>query len=202
MENDIQTLKDFVGGKISEKDFEQQLYANPNLEKLLSDSKLDWHGTYLQDTTPFLYLAEQNYKSASGKLNAQGTVSLFLTKIGMDSTSSSTFFDEYDIILSTRPKYVNAEFNFIDKYILPKDKQLSKAEQKLYIKQQYNQLFKYQSKPPKWIQNPNWPIKNDKPLYFLGQVEIKNCHLFHDDGYVYLFVDQETGAIESIKQFY
>ncbi|WP_300687257.1 hypothetical protein [Chryseobacterium sp.] len=202
MENEIQILRDFVGGKISEKDFEQQLYTNKDLEKLLSDPKPNWRGTYLQDTTPFLYLAEQNYKSVSGKLNAQGTVSLFLTKTGIEVTPSAKYSDEYDLLLCTSPKYINAGTEFIEKHILPKDKTLLKTEQKQYIKQRYAELFKYQTKPPKWIQNPDWLIKNDKPLFFSGQIEIKNSDLFHDAGWVYLFVDQETKTIESIKQFY
>lgn len=202
MTDEIQILKDFAEGKLSDKNFEQQLYTNSDLEKLLSDSSLNWQGTYLQNTSPFLYLVEQDYNSAEGKVNAQGTVSLFLSKIGMETTSSAKYSDEYDLLLSTSPKYINAGTEFIEKYILPKDKMLSKADQKLYIKQRYAELFKYQTKPPKWIQNPDWLIKNDKPLFFLGQIEIKNSDLFHDAGWVYLFVDQETKTIESVKQFY
>lgn len=202
MTDEIQILKDFAEGKLSDKNFEQQLYTNSDLEKLLSDSSLNWQGTYLQNTSPFLYLVEQDYNSAEGKVNAQGTVSLFLSKIGMETTSSAKYSDEYDLLLSTSPKYINAGTEFIEKHILPKDKMLSKADQKMYIKQRYAELFKYQTKPPKWIQNPDWLIKNDKPLFFLGQIEIKNSDLFHDAGSVYLFVDQETKTIESVKQFY
>lgn len=39
-------------------------------------------------------------------------------------------------------------------------------------------------------------------MCFLGQVNIQNCDLFHDNGSVYLFVDAETGNIETVKQFY
>ncbi|CAH0188187.1 hypothetical protein [Chryseobacterium sp. Bi04] len=202
MADGIQILKDFVGNTISEKDFEQQLYTNPDLEKILSDPSITWQGTYLQDTNPFLFLAEQDYKSSVGKLNAHGAVKLFLSKIGVEFTSSTEYSDEYNLILSTSPKYIDADPDFIEKYILPEDKTLSKADQKLYMKQRYAHLFKYQTKPPQWIQNPNWPIKNDKPFFFLGQIDIKDCDLFHDNGCVYLFVDPETEAIETVKQFY
>ncbi|MCJ7932553.1 MAG: hypothetical protein MUW56_02690 [Chryseobacterium sp.] len=201
MSDEIQILKDFVEGKLSDKNFEQQLYTNLELEKLLSDPSINWQGTYLQNTSPFLYLAEQDYKSTTGRLNAHGTIKLFLSTIGIEITPSTKYTDEYDLILRTSPRYVAAEASFIEKYILPRDKKLSKSDQKQYIKQRYTELFKYLTKPPEWVQNPNWPIKDNKPLFFLGQIEIKNCDLF-DDGCVYLFVDQETGAIESVKQFY
>ena len=70
------------------------------------------------------------------------------------------------------------------------------------IKKTIAQLFKYQTKPPKWIQNPDWLIKNDQPSYFLRQVDIKKNDLFHDDGCVYLFVDAENGTVETVKQFH
>lgn len=38
--------------------------------------------------------------------------------------------------------------------------------------------------------------------FFLQQVEIKNCEHFHDDGFIYLFVNQETKKIETVTQFY
>lgn len=198
----IQILKDFVEGIVSEQEFQQQLYGNPDLEKVLSDPSINWQGTYLKDTTVFLFLAEQDYKNAEGRLNAQGTVKLFLNKMGINATVSTRIADEYDLLLDTRPKYTDADTGFIEKYILPKDKTLSKSDQKKYIKQRYSQLFKYQTKPPVWIQNPVWPIKKGQPLYFLGQIEIKKGDLFHDGGWVYLFIDHETGTLETVKQFY
>lgn len=89
MTNEIQISKDFVEGKLSDKDFEQQLYTNPVMEELLSDPTIHWHGTYLQDTTPFLYMVEQNYRTLDGRLKAQGATQLFLTKIGIGATPST-----------------------------------------------------------------------------------------------------------------
>lgn len=202
MTPELQILIHFLEEKLSLKDFEQQLYTNSELEQLLSDTSINWDGTYLKNTTAFLYLLEQNYNHAEGKLNAQGAVQLFLSKKGIEISASKQFAEDYDLILSTSPKYIDADPDFIERHILPKDKTLSKAEQKKQMKQRYAELFKYQTKPPKWIQNPDWLIKDDKPLFFLGQFEIKNCNLFHDNGSVYLFVDPETGNIETVKQFY
>ena len=196
----IKILTDFTEGSLSDKDFEQQLYTNSALEKLLSDSAINWHGTYLHNTNPYLYLSEQNYKSYAGRLNAYGAVKLFLTKIGLEVTPSTKYEDEYNLLLNASPTYVDAEPSFVEKYILPVDKTLSAAHQKQFIKRRYAELFKYQTRPPKWIQNPDWPIKAEKPLFFLGQLEVKNCAFFHDDGAIYLFLDTETGSIETVQQ--
>ncbi|KFF19242.1 hypothetical protein [Chryseobacterium sp. JM1] len=202
MADEIQILKDFVEGKLSDKDFEQQLYTNQDLEKQLSNPAIDWQGTYLQNTTAYFYLIEQDYKNAEGRLNAHGAVQLFLSKIGVEIIASPQKSDEYEFILSTSPKYIDTDAGFIEQYILPKDKTLSKSEQKQYIKQRYTELFKFQTKPPKWIQNPEWPVKNNLPLFFLGQIEIKKGEFFHDEGSMYLFMDPATGIMETVKQFY
>lgn len=202
MTDEFKILVDFAEGKLSSKDFEQEIYTNKKLEALLSDETVDWSGTYLQDSSPFLFLAEQNYDSADGRLNAQGAVTLFLEKMNIEVHSSNQFSEDYDLLLSTSPKYLDIRPEFFEKYILPTDGSLSKSDKKQMIKKTIAQLFKYQTKPPKWIQNPDWLIKNDQPLYFLGQVDIKKNDLFHDDGCVYLFVDPETGTVETVKQFY
>ncbi|TDX86360.1 hypothetical protein [Epilithonimonas xixisoli] len=202
MTDEFRILVDFAEGKLSSKDFEQEIYTNKKLEALLSNETVDWSGTYLQDSSPFLFLAEQNYDSADGRLNAQGAVQLFLKKMNIEVQSTKQYSEDYDLLLATSPKYLDIQPDFFEKYILPTDRSLSKPDKKLMIKKTIAELFKYQTKPPKWIQNPNWLIKNNKPLYFLGQVDIKKSDLFHDDGSVYLFADTETGSIETVKQFY
>lgn len=202
MAKEIQILTQFIEGNLSPKEFEEQLFTNPILETFLSAADINWKGTYLEGTTLFLFLAEQDYNSPTGILNAQGTIELFFKKAGIEVTPSNKYAEEYNLISMLSPKYIDADSEFIEKYILPSDKTLSKTEQKQLIKNRYTELFKFQSKPPKWIQNPQWPIKNDKPLFFLAQVDIKDCEFFHDNGSIYLFLDPETKTIETIQQFY
>ena len=64
-----------------------------------------------------------------------------------------------------------------------------------------DKYFKYQTKPPTWIQNPEWIIKNETPLFFVGQIKL-NHPAFHDEGAVYVFLDTETGEIETVMQFF
>lgn len=198
----IKILVDFAEGRLSDKDFEQELYSNKELEVLLSDEKINWYGTYLHGSSPFLFLAEQNYKTAEGIINAQGAVKMFLEKLDIEVSSTDKYSEEYDLLHTAVPKYLDLDSEFFEKFIMPADRSLSKAEKKQIIKKNIDQLFNYQTKPPKWIQNPNWLIRDDRPMYFLGQLEIKNCVKFHDDGCVYLFMDTETGNIETVKQYY
>lgn len=202
MTEEIKILLNFAEGKLPSKDFEKEIYNNKNLEKLLSDKTIIWDGTYLQKSNPFLFLAQQNYNTASGRLNAQGTVALFLKKMNVSVSLSKKYSEEYDLLLASSPKYLDIDPDFFEKHILPANTSVTKSAKKVIIKKKIEELFRYQTKPPKWIQNPNWLIKNNKPMFFLGQVEIKDCDVFHDNGCVYLFADVETGVIETVKQFY
>ncbi|MBP9596108.1 MAG: hypothetical protein KBE24_04945 [Fusobacteriaceae bacterium] len=202
MENEIKILKDFVEGTLSCKDFEQEMYNNKKLEKLLSDQTVNWYGTHFHESNPYLVLLERSYNNANGRLNAQEDARLFLEKMNIEINPTNKYLEAYDLLLTASPKYLDIDPDFFEKNILPIDKSLSKAEKKAEIKKNIEQLFKYQTKPPQWIQNPDWPIKKNKPLFFLGQVAIKNCNLFHDNGAVYLFVDTETTNIETITQLY
>lgn len=202
MTDDIKILVDFAEGRLLGKQFEQELYSNKKLEVLLSDEKINWSGTYLDGSSPFLFLAQQNYKKADGIINAQGAVKMFLEKINIEVSSTDNYSEEYDLLHTTIPKYLDLDSEFFEKFIMPADRSLSKTDKKQIIKKNIKQLFNYQTKPPKWIQDPNWLIRDDRPMYFLGQLEIKSCVQFHDDGCVYLFMDTETGNIETIKQYY
>lgn len=202
MKEEIQLLTEFIKGKMSSTEFEQQLYTNPSLELFLSTAEINWSGTYLEGTNAFLYLIEQNYSNAEGSLNAQGTAILFLQKLGIETAPTSDYTEHHHFISTLSPAYIDADPAFIEKNIIPADQTLSKPELKSFIKTKYSELFAYQSKPPKWIQNPQWPIKNDKPLFFLAQVDIKDCPFFHDNGSIYLFLDPQTGTVETIQQFY
>lgn len=203
MEKELLFLKDFVEGKIKGPELELALLENPALEVLLSDDSLNWSGTYISETTPFLYLAGQNLKTIAGCYNAQEFLGLFLTKKGISFSAYKAYEEAHSLILDAQPKYIDADMAFIEKYVLPvRDGLKSRQEIKQAIKMRFSELFRYQAKPPKWVQSPQWMVKGDRPLFFLGQFEVKDCALFRDNGFVYLFVNEENGEIETVKQFY
>ena len=198
--NTIEILLQFVAGEISLKEFEHELYTNKEMEELLCDKSINWSGTYIS-TNLYDYLIELNYSRIESKVNAIGALELFFQEKGIEYVASKKHSEIYNLFSSTQPKYIDIESVFFEKFILPLDKDLSKSELKQYIRENYEKYFKYQSKPPKWIQNPQWIIKNDKPLFFIGQLELKN-EAFHDNGFIYAFLDTETGEVETVKQFY
>ena len=193
----------FIAGEIDTATFENALYSDPALEELLRDPSINWSGTYIvsQVTDLYEYLIMQNYSRLDDKVNVIGALELFLQKKGIKYSKGDANLELYGLMLDTQPKYIDVNSAFFEKHILPSDRNMTKAELKKTIRENYIKHFKYQTKPPLWLQNPDWIIKNDKPLFFIGQLKLVN-DIFHDDGAVYVFLDAETGDIETVKQFY
>lgn len=202
MENVTAILLKFVEGKITVQDFENELYTNTKLEEVLRQST-DWSGTYIGNaaTDLYNYLITLDYSGMDGQINAISVLELYFTKEGITYSKTNKYPELYDLILASQPKYLDVDMPFIEKYILPADENLTKAELKKMIRSNFERYFKFQNKPPRWLQSPAWIIKDEKPLFFIGQLELKS-KLFHDDGAVYLFLSEDTGEIETVKQFY
>ena len=198
----ITILKKFAEGTLTDQELERQLQENPQMEACLCNPSLDWHNTYLQHTTPYLYLAEMNIQTLTGRYEAQAMIQLFLEKSGIKSVDYKKYREDYELISRAQPKYVDAPPAFIEKHILLKESEHSKTAQQQLAKERFAALFRFHGKPPKWIQNPAWPIINEKPLFYLGALPIKNCDLFHDDGCIYIFTDPDTGLMTTIQQWY
>jgi hypothetical protein len=201
MDKAIKTALDFVEGRLSGKEFEQILYSDQDLEHLLQDESLKWHNTYIK-SNPYYFLIQLNYDDPGGLLNAQGAVALFLKTRGVSFQADRSISDLHWLLLSVQPKWVGVDAGYLAKHLLPKAEGRTDRELKDWLKAKVKELFRYHRKPPKWIQSPNWPITENGPLYFLGQIKLESCELFHDDGAAFLFLDPKTGETRTVIQLY
>lgn len=62
-------------------------------------------------------------------------------------------------------------------------------------------------KPPAWIQGSEWPFQGDKPMLFVGQIDISAgssdlaSDYFHDDASVYVFLGKKGPAKVIVQQY-
>ncbi|WP_036153784.1 hypothetical protein [Maribacter forsetii] len=204
MQKSQKILKSFVEGSLSSQEFEQELISNIELIEFLSNENLVSDNMNLEGlSSPYYYLIDQNYNNAGARLNAHDICSKILNVINIEFIATTAYDEFYDLIISSQPKYLDIDTLFFENHIYkPEYKTLSKSSQKKEIKKIILRLFQFESKAPKWIQNPQWLIEDNKPLYFLGQYAIKNSNVFHDDGFIYLFIKKDTKEIRTIVQLY
>ena len=195
----IEILVSFVEGKIDGRELDAAL-ATEEMKSLLSTFE---DVRYPASTNHHRRLHDnQNRASLGGLVNSEGIIEDFLKKAGVEFQSARRFGKIYTLILKTLPKYLDPPLEYITEKVLPSDSALSDAQKQKLMKERFKEYFRFLSKPPNWIQNPDWPIHEGKPLTFIGQIEIESSELFHDDGAAYVFCDPSTGSFETIAQFH
>ena len=86
----------------------------------------------------------------------------------------------------------------LNKYINEAPEGLKKTEKKKWIKNRVKQDFKYDKTPPRWVQDPEWPIVDGSPLVFKKQSKMT----LEDERVFYTFYHPETKEETVVIQFY
>jgi len=195
----------FVEGKMTVEEFQKELQTNSGLIEILSENIAEASAHLTRDSL-YDYIKRCNTNTLGGLVDILGELRKFLV------TQQVTFkFNEeprnlFGLMLDSMPAYldmdvdVNSTF-FINQIVPIIEQEITKTEKKKQIREKFKSLFQYQSKPPRWIQSPEWLTKGDTPLFFVGQVDLKHSS-FHDNGAVYVFLDTKSGEIKTVQQFY
>lgn len=73
-----------------------------------------------------------------------------------------------------------------------------------WLDRQIGQHFIALGRRPEWIQDPQWPFVDGKPMVFAGQIDIavrdESTDFFHDDTSLYIFVGRKVKPIVVIQQ--
>jgi len=195
----LQTIIDFVQGSLTSEEFKNEIFTNEAFEKLLDDTDEISSDSYIGLNT-YLFIIQQDFSDPGDVLSIQGALTQFLDRRNVQYNQTNEHSDLFDLLLEIQPAYLDIDTLFLKNKVLEKAPDLPKTELKKWLKSRIKELFKYATKPPAWIQSPNWPIKNESPLIFLGQLKISDY--FHDEAQAYVFHDPETGSCETIIQTY
>jgi hypothetical protein len=60
-------------------------------------------------------------------------------------------------------------------------------------------MFRCLREPPDWIQGPEWPWADGRPMVFVGSIDAPP-RTFHDDARFYVFWSPEVGTRECVIQ--
>jgi hypothetical protein len=195
----LQFIIDFVEGRVGTKAFADRLYEDKALEELLSDDSLEWGSTCIV-TNPYYYCIEQDFGSASGSLNAQGALELFLERKGVAFAPSKDAGKKLDLLRRVQPSWLDVDTRWLEHTVVSEAGDRSGKELERWLRTRLKELFRCHKRPPRWLQSPAWPIGDNGPLYFLGQIALDRCEHFHDVAAVYVFLDPVSGTTETIIQ--
>lgn len=195
----IKELVEFVEGKMSFEEFKKNYEENPDYYKLLDDKNPGEQFRCLSNITVNENMKLLKWSTADGKLVVHRSIMFFLLYYNVEINPTQMYQERVEFLVNIQPSYVNIEDEeFLNNIINQAPKELTFKKQKIWIKNKIKEIFKFDMKPPKWVQDPEWPIVDGKPLVFKGQTKEK----IDDERVYYTFYNPETKEEKVIIQFY
>jgi len=116
-------------------------------------------------------------------------------KINLNDSELNKDVQEYLFLQKMLPSWVGVnDISFLQNLINSAPNQLTAAQKLEWGKAKVKELFKYVDKKPNWIQEPDWPIIDKRPLIFTHQETVQ-------DGFEkYYFYDERTSKEVIIEQ--
>ena len=197
MKVEFQPIFDFVTDKIGAIDFfEKNLYQNDKLQGELEMAKEAL--PFANGDTLLMFLLQGNPQNLEFLVDAKDALRSFLIAQGIEVSDHSIRRDLrlLNVIGSVQPKWLDIEASYFQPEIdfCGDDIALLKRS----IKEKINGEFLYLKKPPSWLQSPKWPIRNGKPLVFVGELDMSDAT--HDTSRAFIFFEKLTNSFEVISQ--
>ncbi|MCL2522492.1 MAG: hypothetical protein FWE36_06500 [Erysipelotrichales bacterium] len=194
----IENLIEFIEGKTSFDIFWREYKNNTYLQKML-EIKLGEKYQRFGNRTINENIEKSNSNTLYGRAVIYEDIYCYLLYRGIQFNRNDIYSKELEYRNSLQPSYVSIEDeDFLNQIIESAPNDLSKTNQKKWIKDKIKSLFLFDKKPPRWIQDPEWPIVDGKPLVFIKQTK----ETLNDERVFYTFYNPESGEETIVVQFY
>ena len=184
-------IKNFIEGKISSEDFQNEVVENDGLQNYL-ENNARYTPRFLKESGDKLwaYLACIDVGYVGGRYDMHALVyELFKEN---DYKPAKKYADDFRVYLKLLEAVGYVDCPEITEELIRSLPPVKFSEKVKILKTKIKEIFRYDENPPEWIQEPDWQCRNGKPMIFRGQYDI-------DGGCRYIFYDDE-GIIE-IEQY-
>ena len=174
------------------------LYAHLDaFERFLSQDPHLKHGNYVGGSA-FQFLIACDFGATTGVLDAQGAITDYFNRNHIAYEAKSDARDLVNLMLSVLPRYVDPNVDWLIARYSKLNEWRGKETSKRLLRSKIAEDFRFLTKPPDWIQSPHWPIGDDAPYIFFGQIKVER--FFHDSAAVYVFFEERSGRTENVIQ--
>jgi hypothetical protein len=191
----VDMVKAYVEGELDFAVFQQNVENNPELQRFLEIQS--FKPAYVEQENLLLYLFDLK-PSAGSNLDARDALSKLLIDLGIDHKTNLASDEDYSLVLQAMPEWVDPEDEYITQLIASIPSSENRPNRLKAMKAVIVKDFCHLKKPPRWLQSAKWPMANDMPMIFVGQLSLGN--LLHDDAQVFIFVDHQAVNIRTIVQ--
>ncbi|MDO5667750.1 MAG: hypothetical protein Q4G44_08015 [Alcaligenaceae bacterium] len=189
-------IKDFVQGQIELS--ELQDYLNHDFEAVATLKRAQAIPPFTgRDRDAFAYLNSLDAQCVEDCLHAQDMLSCLLNKNEIKYKATKKYERIHDFKNKVQPKWLLVDEVVLQSILDSFDKSSGKSFIK-YAKSKLAESYKIKSKPPKWLQEPQWPISSaGRPLTFVEQKKSEHEQAISCE---YVFLDEDTGEYKTIMQ--
>ena len=206
---------DFATGKISTEKFWDMYKKDTTLRDALINDKKRQYGVFKfniqtgrftrlniptdsqYEFNPDNILQKVDINNLNHRYELFTIVNRFLVERGINIENRTLNPDirTYLFFYKMLPSWVDVvDVNFLKKIYDEAPANLSKHDKLIWCKKKVKELFKYETKKPRWIQQPEWPIIDNRPFIFRYQKT-------SPEGFEqYFFYDPYTGKTRIIEQ--
>ncbi len=184
-------IKNFIEGKISSEDFQNEVVLNDALQNYL-ESNARYTPRFLKESGDklWVYLACIDVSYVGGRYDMHALVYELFKENGYKPAKK--YADDFRVYLKLLDAVGYVDCPEITEELIRSLPPVKFSEKVKILKTKIKEIFRYDENPPEWIQEPDWQCRNGKPMIFRGQYDI-------DGGCRYIFYDDE-GIIE-IEQY-
>lgn len=135
--------------------------------------------------------------SISDNLNIFGTISTIFCYLYPTTICTKKYRDRFSLYLdSIRDCFDGPEVTeLVQRIIQDALLENTRKKQQHYAKSRIKTYFHVESKTPRWIQGPEWPMGASSPMRFISQERINESVHYH-------FEDIDSGERRIVKQYY
>lgn len=200
---ELQAILDFVSGATRPETFSHALKSSPGFGELLDDATELPNPSYITIAgcpNTYAYLLTLDFARLGDALDAQGALQQFMDRRHIAYVRTDEYSSLHSLLIEAQPAWLDVDTEFLRTQVLAHAPELKKTALKAWLRARLVEMFRFASKPPRWIQAPRWPIQDNRPLVFLGQLTVKDY--FHDEAVIYVFHDPETGECQTVIQVF
>lgn len=185
----------FVEGRTSAQEFGRRLLQDESLRGALTEEVAV--PPYTNAGTVLDYVLGQDLSRVVARVNVRDLLSRLLSAKGVPHRPDGSALEIYGLMLDAQPRWLDLSPEYLEP-LLEATAGIGRRERKAALKNALLARFRCLKSPPRWLQSPEWPFAEGRPMVFVGQLDMGP--LAHDDAQVYVFADEATGEIRTIVQ--
>lgn len=190
-------IKNFVQGQTGLSELQYYLNHDPKAEATLRSAQAVPPFTSCYKDA-FDYIVGLDAQSLEDCLYAHDMLSCLLSKNDIKYKATNKYERINDFRSKVQPKWLVVDEAILQS-ILSSYEESSRKDFIKYAKSKLAEIYKINSKPPKWLQEPQWPISSSgQPLVFVEQIKSRDEQGLSCE---YVFFDEDTGEYSKVTQF-